>query len=507
MGLTVYKDYFFLVFLIVLVFIPFNLAESVPIFARKYHKSCSMCHIAIPKLNEFGEQFRNNGYQFPGTVEEIPIWQSQQLPLSGMPHLMYINREVGNEMGIDTPTGIPQFEDLHINSFRNMGIELFSGGILGKHLSYFSMFEVHDEAELDIETEGAEPEHQSAHSEQVGDHEDREDDAEEDQEGAEHIAAEEFKGGKFRTSTHSENTQAFFVLNNLLGKDGFWKLGSRRNLLNFRMGLFEMEIPFSQLRSLTSEMADYMIYSIQPFKDGFRLNAPQLGMSVRGELPLDFSYELAIVNGTNNQFDLNEDKDFYLRFVKRFVNPKIRLFKGLRLGALYYTGQQNLETNVRTENVDIFRWGLDFSWELPWHFNLFGKRFEGFHIFGQWMRGEDDDTDPGNPGDQKFTFEGGFVEADIQLIKSKLFFISRYDFVNIDEQWKLNPTVVKLSGDVDEMRRWTVGLRYYFQANMFLYLEYANQQNMIGYPSAANGAARVVDVDSDWFMVMLAYTF
>ena len=31
--------------------------ESIPLFARRYKVSCTMCHVAFPKLNSFGEAF------------------------------------------------------------------------------------------------------------------------------------------------------------------------------------------------------------------------------------------------------------------------------------------------------------------------------------------------------------------------------------------------------------------------------------------------------------------
>lgn len=41
-------------------------AGAVPAFARKYKTSCETCHTIFPKLTPFGEQFRRNGYRFPG---------------------------------------------------------------------------------------------------------------------------------------------------------------------------------------------------------------------------------------------------------------------------------------------------------------------------------------------------------------------------------------------------------------------------------------------------------
>lgn len=39
--------------------------SAIPIFARRYGVSCTVCHVGFPKLNGFGESFAANGYQFP----------------------------------------------------------------------------------------------------------------------------------------------------------------------------------------------------------------------------------------------------------------------------------------------------------------------------------------------------------------------------------------------------------------------------------------------------------
>ena len=34
-------------------------ASAVPAFSRKYETACQTCHVGFPKLNPFGEAFRN----------------------------------------------------------------------------------------------------------------------------------------------------------------------------------------------------------------------------------------------------------------------------------------------------------------------------------------------------------------------------------------------------------------------------------------------------------------
>ena len=39
-------------------------AEAIPAFARKYRVTCTVCHTTAPALNDFGERFAGNGFQF-----------------------------------------------------------------------------------------------------------------------------------------------------------------------------------------------------------------------------------------------------------------------------------------------------------------------------------------------------------------------------------------------------------------------------------------------------------
>jgi hypothetical protein len=52
-------------------------ACAIPVFARKYQTSCITCHTVYPKLNDVGEAYRRNGFQFPTTedvlVKEEPV--------------------------------------------------------------------------------------------------------------------------------------------------------------------------------------------------------------------------------------------------------------------------------------------------------------------------------------------------------------------------------------------------------------------------------------------------
>ncbi len=57
--------YVFFFMLIVSALIMPSKSEAMPAFARQYNISCTACHAAFPRLNEFGEQFVNDNYRLP----------------------------------------------------------------------------------------------------------------------------------------------------------------------------------------------------------------------------------------------------------------------------------------------------------------------------------------------------------------------------------------------------------------------------------------------------------
>ena len=51
-------------------------ANAIPAFARKYNFSCNVCYVpGFPKLNDFGNIFRDQGYQLGGD-SDLPTHES-----------------------------------------------------------------------------------------------------------------------------------------------------------------------------------------------------------------------------------------------------------------------------------------------------------------------------------------------------------------------------------------------------------------------------------------------
>jgi len=57
-------------------------AHAIPAFARKTGMSCSACHEAWPRLNEFGQQFRDNGYRLRHGRDAPPEQPSAYWPIA-----------------------------------------------------------------------------------------------------------------------------------------------------------------------------------------------------------------------------------------------------------------------------------------------------------------------------------------------------------------------------------------------------------------------------------------
>ena len=60
---------------LVMVILSSTPAHAIPAFARKYGLPCSACHEAWPKLNSFGQNFKDNGYQL-NNDRDSPIWMN-----------------------------------------------------------------------------------------------------------------------------------------------------------------------------------------------------------------------------------------------------------------------------------------------------------------------------------------------------------------------------------------------------------------------------------------------
>jgi hypothetical protein len=139
-------------------------ANAIPAFARIHKTSCQTCHVGFPKLNPFGEAFRLNGYRMPGEMqpEEKPQSLGAEAYKKMWPKAIY-------------PSDIPAYAPLALNikmasvyasSLDENGrsltkndfqfpqeVNLFAGGTLGEHMSFFGELTHEETAEGESGTE------------------------------------------------------------------------------------------------------------------------------------------------------------------------------------------------------------------------------------------------------------------------------------------------------------------------------------------------------------------
>jgi hypothetical protein len=102
-----------------------QMALAIPAFARKYGFNCNMCHVAFPKLNDWGQRFRDNGYQVPGQA--------------GLEKTVF---ETGIPLAVRTTTGYSLYRNGAGTAagFHLYGLDLLAAGVLHKNISFLFVY-------------------------------------------------------------------------------------------------------------------------------------------------------------------------------------------------------------------------------------------------------------------------------------------------------------------------------------------------------------------------------
>jgi hypothetical protein len=108
-------------------------ANAIPAFARKYNLPCSACHEAWPKLNTFGQTFKDNGYQLMNG-HDSPIWQNPSYWPISMRITPSFHRESTNRVAIDQAGGAEQ--RVTNQGFDLSGLDILTDGTLYNNVSF-----------------------------------------------------------------------------------------------------------------------------------------------------------------------------------------------------------------------------------------------------------------------------------------------------------------------------------------------------------------------------------
>jgi len=402
-----------------LLFVSTTRVSAIPAFARKYQTSCTTCHNNYPELNDFGEAFKKNGFKFPKEdevfVKEPPVMLGAKAQKEAFPGAVYPGEIPGT-----IPIGFRYSGFFTLNSKQPQAVgyvprtDLFtpntftmiSAGSFGQNISFW--------IDDDVSTGGS---------------------------GAEGGLGDGYL--KFNDLGH------------------YFKLP--KDTLNVRFGQFELDLPFTQARTVYA--SDYDIYDQMNIAGGwgptatlfgeptannltenpFTLGAPQRGIEIGG-YPNDgnFSWSIAVVNGSNDGSAARNSKDVYVRVSQKFnlerdaaVRKEVqaagptgpRDHSSIRVGGFYYYGRnaQNIgSTNysfLGTIREPFYRVGTDLRFKYR-HMELFGLLMYA-HDKNHLVDTEGETISVGRP----VTYSGGFAGLNYWIYPWMIASL-RYDAVN-----------------------------------------------------------------------------
>jgi len=424
---------------------PAQTTYGIPAFARKYQTSCATCHNNYPELNDFGEAFKKNGFKFPKDdelfVKEPPVLlgapaQKQAFPKAIYPGELPGSIPIGFRYSGFATYNSKQPLDLgflpRTDLFTPNTFTIIAAGSLGPSMSFW--------IDNDISAGGA--------------------------------------------NSGAGLGDGYLKVNDLghifhLPKDS----------LNVRFGQFELDLPFTQARSVNP--TNYDIYSqasvagpLGTTNNPFMFGIPQRGIEFGG-YPNDgnFEWSVTFLNGSNNNPAARNSKDVYVRVSQRFNLDRDRSVRkevqasgptgphdhtSLRIGAFYYYGRNalNLDGTLYPQfgslHEPFYRVGGDFRF-----------KHQNFELYGLGMYGHDTNLIP-NTTTLTFdrgapvTFSGGFVEAEY-WIYPWMIALMRYDAVNSPTD-ALNGISVR-----DTRNRFSPGLQFLIRANLKFLFEYEHR--------------------------------
>ncbi|MBZ5528507.1 MAG: hypothetical protein LAN71_11480 [Acidobacteriia bacterium] len=389
--------------------------SAIPAFARKYQTSCTTCHSNYPELNDFGEAFKKNGFKFPKDdevfVKEPPVMLGSKAQKEAFPGAVY-----PGEMPGSIPIGFRYSGFFTMNNKRPLGLgftprtdmftpntfTIISAGSFGQNISFW--------IDDDVSTGGS---------------------------GADGGLGDGYL--KFNDLGH------------------YLKLP--KDTLNVRFGQFELDLPFSEARSVYPsgyDIFDQMSVAgawqtngyplIMPTTNNpFTLGAPQRGIEIGG-YPNDgnFSWSIAVVNGSNDGLAARNSKDVYARISQKFnlerdstsrkevqaagpTGP--RDHTSIRVGAFYYYGRNVQNVGSQTYSYlgairePFYRVGTDLRFKYR-HAELFGV------LMYAHDRNHLIDTEAGTiASGLPVTYSGGFAGLNYWLYPWMIASL-RYDAVN-----------------------------------------------------------------------------
>ena len=222
----------------------------------------------------------------------------------------------------------------------------------------------------------------------------------------------------------------------------------RPNLLNVKAGKFELDLPFTQVRSYN--LFPYEAYLIQTSFEGFTLGEPSKGFEISGNPGKGLRYSLAVVERVKTAPDRGDDSDSDLYFRLSWTSEQLH-----RIGFFTYRGRNTLVESNRRKLDNVFR-------QLGGDFDLRALRGK-LNLYGLYLLGRSYDAIPdASPG---LNVSGGFVQLDYRIV-DWLTLVSRYDLVSWEE------TAIQATFSTESRQSLVLGAQSWFFDRLKIGFEY-----------------------------------
>jgi hypothetical protein len=419
--------------------------RAIPAFARKYGLPCSACHTAWPELNNFGQVFRDNGYQL-GNERDSPIWQNPSyFPITFRMTPQW-HRESTNNLAVDSiPGGGPGSTfvsgKVQQNGFDLSGMDLWTAGTLYRNIS-FSLLPSADST------------------------------------GAFHFEA------------------AWVRFDNLKGS----------NWLNLKVGKFELDNLVSEKRflflSANGGIYQTYHYDVPGTINDFGYGDNQLGVEIAGHSKNSYTrYSVAVLSSNDGNVGFtsgsgapsNRGYDVNLAFSQAFNGGSLGL---QRIGAFGYFGQRptyyQTSTGSDGSTVALIGFGNKPFYRVGVAGDFFLKKLEFLPSF---MYGHDNaylgagvpSTSPLPAGAKAPAFLGGFLESHY-YVSPQLVFFGRFERIGVSQQAFVN---AGFPNDYGNVTAYAVGYRWYpimfSRAGLAWHSEYSIAKSNGFLPLSGNG--------------------
>jgi hypothetical protein len=374
--------------------------RAIPAFARKYGMPCSACHEAWPKLNNFGQNFKDNGYQMMNE-RDAPIFQQAAYWPVAFRITPNWHRESIDKTDLTNPaTTLTTEGQLTTHGFDLSGLDILTAGTLAKNISFLLVPSADNTGSFHFESANV----------------------------------------RFDNLLHSS------WLNVKVGKFELDNIISEKRIL-----------------TLSSNGGLYQIYHFVPVGDinPFGLGDNQLGAELSGHSKNDYTrYSIAMLSSNDGNVSLpnGHGYDTYLTFSQAFEAGSLGL---QRVGAFAYIGRAPTYVSSAAGGSAIadglgqksfYRAGLFGLWYI--------KKLDFMTMYTR--AGDSAFLGTGTPafsdlpaGARGPIWNGGMIETHYTL-NPQFIFINRYELIRMSRQaLATNPGNL---GDIDSL---TFGYRYY----------------------------------------------